>query len=204
MTLEEGMSITLGTVQYDVGESLSRGVGAVSDVYAADAQGYRVALKLLRDEYQPGDPQAEGLRREGTVLTKLNGAEEPRFRGLKGFLERAGLAKETAGKRGIVAVIACDRFTCLDSHLRYSGPVHELAFHRALLAQHVGRNVPVHIIAVEKEILHRCSVWVISERLLRRARKENEKALAQLQECRRLNRWPTGYEGVRKLAPIGI
>ena len=107
-------------------------------------------------------------------------------------------------KRGIVAVIACDRFTCLDSHLRYSGPVHELAFHRALLAQHVGRNVPVHIIAVEKEILHRCSVWVISERLLRRARKENEKALAQLQECRRLNRWPTGYEGVRKLAPIGI
>jgi hypothetical protein len=107
-------------------------------------------------------------------------------------------------KRGIVAVIVCDRFTCLDSHLRYSGPVHELAFHRALLAQHVGRHVPVHIIAVEKEMPHRCSVWAVSERLLRRARKDNEKALESLLECRRFNRWPTGYEGIRKLAPIGI
>ena len=32
----------------------------------------------------------------------------------------------------------------------------------------------------------------------------NEKALASLSECRRFNRWPTGYEGIRKLAPIGI
>ena len=95
--------------------------------------------------------------------------------------------------RGIVAVVVCDRFTCLDSHLRYSGPVDELAFHRALLAQHVGRHVPVHIIAVEKEIPHRCSVWAVSERLLRSARKNNEKALASLSQCRRFNRWPTGY-----------
>ncbi len=107
-------------------------------------------------------------------------------------------------KRGIVAVVICDRFTCLESHLRCNGPVHELAFHRALLAQHIGHDVPVHIIAVEKELPHRCSVWKVSERLLRRARKDNEKALASLQECRRFNRWPTGYEGIRKLVPIGI
>ena len=107
-------------------------------------------------------------------------------------------------KWGIVAVMVCDRFTWLETHLRYSGPVHQLAFHRAVVAQRIGHHVPVHVIAVEKELPHRCGVWVISPRLLRRAQKDNEKAIARLQECRRLNRWPTGYEGVRKLVPIGI
>ncbi len=107
-------------------------------------------------------------------------------------------------KRGIVAVFVCDRFAWLESHIRSDGPVHQLAFHRALLAQRVGRHVPVHIIALEKDAPHRCGVWAISERLLRRARTQNEAAIAQLQECRRLDRWPSGYERVRKLAPIGL
>jgi hypothetical protein len=107
-------------------------------------------------------------------------------------------------KRGVVAVMTCDRFRWRDSHIRDNGLVHELAFHRALLAQVAGRRVPVQVIAFEKQMPHRCGVWTISERLLRGAQKDNEKALTQLQECRWLNRWPTGYERVRKLAPIGI
>ena len=106
-------------------------------------------------------------------------------------------------KRGIVAVLVCDRFSYLDSHLG-SGLVHALAFDRDLLAQHIDRRMPVHVIAVEKQLPHRCGVWAISERLLRRARKDNEKALARLLECRWFNRWPTGYERVRKLAPALI
>jgi hypothetical protein len=106
-------------------------------------------------------------------------------------------------KRGVVAVLVCDRFSYLDSHLD-SGFVHALAFDRDLLAQHIDRRVPVHVIAVEKQLPHRCGVWAISERLLRRARKDNERALARLLECQRLNRWPTGYERVRKLAPALI
>jgi len=38
--------------------------------------------------------------------------------------------------------------------------------------------------------------------LLRRAQKDNEKAIVQLLKCRCLNRWPTGYERIRKLKPI--
>lgn len=106
-------------------------------------------------------------------------------------------------KQGIVAVLVCDRFSYLDSHLG-SGLVHALAFDRDLLAQHINRRVPVHVIAVEKQLPHRCGVWAISERLLRRARKDNEKALARLLECRWFNRWPTGYERIRKLAPALI
>ena len=107
-------------------------------------------------------------------------------------------------KRGIVAAMTCDRLDYVASHVRCSWPANEFAFQRALLAQVIGRHVPVHLIAVEKREPHRCGVWDISERLLRRAQKDNEKALARLRECRRLDRWPTGYEQVRKLAPIGI
>ena len=106
--------------------------------------------------------------------------------------------------RGIVAVMPCDGLSSIESHVRYNGPGHELAFHRALLAQVIGKNVPVHLMAVEKRLPHRCGVWRLSERLLRRKQKENEKAIAQLATCRRLDRWPTGYETVRRLAPIGF
>ncbi len=105
-------------------------------------------------------------------------------------------------RHGVVAILACDRFSWRDLHVRDN--IHQLAFHRALLAEACGRHLPVHVIALEKQIPHRCGVWRISGWLLRRAQKENEKALARLHECRRFNRWPTGYERVRKLAPIGI
>ena len=108
-------------------------------------------------------------------------------------------------KRGIVAVMVCDRFRWRDSHLRDNGLVHELAFHRALLAQIAGRRVPVHVIARRKTDCHIAAVSGPSVNgYLRRAQKDNEKALTRLQECRWLNRWPTGYERVRNLAPIGI
>lgn len=107
-------------------------------------------------------------------------------------------------RRGIVAVVTCDRLTYVESDLRRSGPTHRLAFERSLLAEAIGKKTPVHLIAVEKHEPHRCGVWAPSERLLRRAEKENAKAIAQLTTCYRLNRWPTGYESVRTLALIGF
>ena len=107
-------------------------------------------------------------------------------------------------RKGLVAVMVCDRLGSAESHVRWSGPAHELAFHRALVAEEIGTNLPVHLIAVEKREPHRCGVWLLSQRLLRRAQKENEKAIARLTMCRRLDRWPTGYEAVRKLSPIGL
>jgi hypothetical protein len=107
-------------------------------------------------------------------------------------------------KQGIVAVVTCDRLTYVESHLRSNGPTHRLAFERAALEQAVGKKVPVHLIAVEKRQPHRCGVWVLSERLLRRAEKENAEAITRLMTCHRQNRWPTGYETVRTLAPFWI
>lgn len=107
-------------------------------------------------------------------------------------------------RRGIVAVVTCDRLAYVESQLRYNGPTHRLAFERAVLAEVIGKKTPVHLIAVEKRQPHRCGVWMLSERLLRHAAKENAKAIAQLMACHRLNRWPTGYEAVRTLAPIGF
>jgi hypothetical protein len=107
-------------------------------------------------------------------------------------------------KQGIVAVVPCDRLSSVESQVRYLGPAHDFALWQALLAQVTGSWLPVHLIAVEKRLPHRCGVWAVSERLLRRARKDNEKALASLLKCRQLDRWPTGYERVRTLAPIGI
>ncbi len=107
-------------------------------------------------------------------------------------------------ERGIVAVMTCEKLNFVESHVRYGGPAHRLAFERSLVAEEIGQHAPVHLIAMEKREPHRCGVWRLSRRLLRRAQKENEKAIAQLAACRRLDRWPTGYETVRTLAPIGF
>lgn len=107
-------------------------------------------------------------------------------------------------KRGIVAIVTCDFFRWRDSHIRDGGLLHQLAFQQALLAQVTGRRVPAYVIALEKQVPHRCGVWAISRRLLRKARKDNEKSLAKLQECCRLDRWPTGFDRIRTLNPIYI
>jgi len=107
-------------------------------------------------------------------------------------------------RRGIVALHLCDGLSWLDSTLRYGGTAHLLAFGRGLLATATGKTVPVHVIAVEKSAPHRCGVWHASRLLLRGAERENEKALRRLKQCRDRDHWPTGYERVRVLKPLGF
>jgi len=107
-------------------------------------------------------------------------------------------------RQGIVAIVTCDRLTYVEPQLRQNGPAHRLALERSVLAGVIGKNVPVHLIVVEKREPHRCGVWMLSERLLRRVEKENAKGIAQLMTCHRLGRWPTGYEAVRTLAPTSL
>lgn len=106
--------------------------------------------------------------------------------------------------RGIVALHLCDGISWLDSTLRYGGTAHTLAFRRALLAEATGQTVPVHVIAVEKRAPHRCGVWHVSRLLLHGVQRENDKALRRLKRCRDRNHWPTGYERVRVLKPLGF
>ena len=106
--------------------------------------------------------------------------------------------------RGIVTLHVCDGLSWLDSTLRYGGIAHLLAFRQALLATATGKTVPVHVIAVEKSVPHRCGVWDASRLLLRSVQRENEKALRRLKQCRDCNHWPTGYEHVRVLEPLGF
>ena len=106
--------------------------------------------------------------------------------------------------RGIVALHVCDGLSWLDSTLRYGGTAHLLAFCRGLLAAAVGKTVPAHVIAVEKSAPHRCGVWHASRLLLHGVQRENEKALRRLKQCRDRDHWPTGYERVRVLKPLGF
>jgi len=82
---------------------------------------------------------------------------------------------------------------------RYSYP-HQLAFYRSILAaaaQTDPRQLPVHLIAVEKQIPFRCGVWRMGEDVLAQAQKENEEAVKRLRQCRESGFWPTGYEDTR-------
>jgi hypothetical protein len=99
---------------------------------------------------------------------------------------------------------ACDSLPWFDSTLRYGGFVHRLAFEHALIATVADTDLPIHLIAVEKQAPHRCGVWFVSGRLVQKTRKENDKAIDQFKRCREQDYWPTGYEQIRTLSPIGI
>lgn len=105
---------------------------------------------------------------------------------------------------GLMGLFVCRCLDSVDSTLRYSGPTHEMAFQRSLLAVVMGKLVPVYIVGVEKEPPHRCGIWQLSRRLLGRAQRENDSALTRLKRCRELDHWPTGYERIRTLAPIAF
>ncbi len=74
-----------------------------------------------------------------------------------------------------------------------------MAFYRAVLAQAVGQDVPVHVVAVEKKEPFRCGVWRVSDDTLAIARGENEAAIERWKIARETNTWRTGYEDIRLL-----
>lgn len=100
---------------------------------------------------------------------------------------------------GIVDLKTCDGLSYFEADARRYGYIHQLAFYRVVLCHAIGEYVPMHIIAVEKKEPFRCGVWRIGENAFATARKDNERALAELQHCIANDVWPTGYEEVRTL-----
>jgi hypothetical protein len=101
---------------------------------------------------------------------------------------------------GIVDLKTADDLTFFEADARRYGYPHQLAFYRSILAaagQCDPRELPVHLIAVEKQVPFRCGVWRLGEDVLAIAQKENEAAVKRLRQCRETGFWPTGYEEAR-------
>lgn len=96
----------------------------------------------------------------------------------------------------------CDDLTWFEADARRFGYIGQLAFYRAILRMRLGRNVPIHIIAVEKREPYRTGVWRISDESLDLGEQENAAAIARLIACRQNGVWPTGYEEIRILDNI--
>ncbi|MBN1912038.1 MAG: PD-(D/E)XK nuclease-like domain-containing protein, partial [Pirellulales bacterium] len=105
----------------------------------------------------------------------------------------------THPQRGVVDLKSCDDLTWFEADARRWRYHHQMAFYQAVLAQAIGQNVPVHIVAVEKKEPFRCGVWRVSDDTLAIARQENEAAIERLKIARQTDRFPTGYEDVRLL-----
>jgi len=101
--------------------------------------------------------------------------------------------------RGVVDLKTADNLDWFENDARNYGYIHQLSFYRSLLVAVTGIYFSVYLIAVEKREPFRCGVWRVSEEVLGGAQKENEAAIARLQECRKLDTWPTGYETPRVL-----
>lgn len=102
----------------------------------------------------------------------------------------------------IVDLKTADDLTWFEADARRYGYPHQLAFYRSVLAaaaQVDPRELPVHMIGVEKKEPFRAGVWRIGEDVLAVAQKENEEAVKRLRQCRDSAFWPTGYEDPRTL-----
>jgi hypothetical protein len=100
----------------------------------------------------------------------------------------------------IVDLKTADHLDYFEVDARKFGYVHQLAFYRSIAATAAAvdpRDVPVHLIAVEKQVPYRCGVWRMGEDVLAVAQKENEEAVKRLRDCRARDVWPTGYEALR-------
>jgi hypothetical protein len=130
-----------------------------------------------------------------------------------GFAEgtvRAEYAKEPCQIRmdfyndryGIIDLKTGDDLKWFESDFKRYGYGYQLAFYRAVLRVCLGKNVPCHVIAVEKREPYRCGVWKISTEALDFAEVENIAAIERLHECRKNSLWPTGYEDIRFIDSI--
>lgn len=100
----------------------------------------------------------------------------------------------------LVDLKTADDLTWFEADARRYNYPHQLAFYRSVLAaaaQIDPRQIPVHMIAVEKKEPFRAGVWRIGEDVLAIAQKENEEAVKRLRQCRATSFWPTGYEDTR-------
>ena len=98
---------------------------------------------------------------------------------------------------GLVDLKTCDSLRYFESDCRRYGYIYQLAFYRAVIRAATGRNVPVHIIAVEKNEPFSAGVWKLSCEVLDFAECSNKAALERFRACCATGVWPTGYEDIR-------
>lgn len=100
----------------------------------------------------------------------------------------------------IVDLKTCGDLDEFESSSIERGHHRQLAFYRLVVESCSGGLVlPCMLVGVEKRPPNRCGVWRIDESLLAKASREVEDAVDALVECRRLDRWPTGFEEPRLL-----
>ena len=102
--------------------------------------------------------------------------------------------------------VICDLKTCetldwFESDARRFGYPAQAAFYREVLRTASDGEVVAdcYLIAVEKREPFRCGVWKLTDGILEACAVENERAIAELAECRRTNVWPTKTEDLRFL-----
>ena len=105
-------------------------------------------------------------------------------------------------KHGLIDLKTCDSLKWFESDCRRYSYVFQLAFYRAVIRQATGKDVPVHIIAVEKNEPFSTGVWNLTDEVLDLAEHANEAALERYRNCRSTGIWPTGYEEVRLIDNI--
>ncbi|MBK9095371.1 MAG: hypothetical protein IPM84_21975 [Anaerolineae bacterium] len=98
-----GEEIILGGKVYRDVRSI--GSGAMARAYAATLDVYPVVIKRLSDRWQTDSPDAEGFRKESTVLRTLNAAEDEEWPLLRSAEERVRRAASTGMRRVIVALL---------------------------------------------------------------------------------------------------
>ena len=103
---------------------------------------------------------------------------------------------------GIADFKTCDSIDRFELDAQRLGYVYQLAFHRAVLRECFGKNHGCWLIGAEKRTPFRSGVWRISDAVLERAEAENIAAIHRLQECRRTDTWPTGYEELRTITQL--
>ena len=111
---------------------------------------------------------------------------------------------EYEGRPVICDLKTCENIDWFESDARRYGYPHQAAFYRSVLLEawrdferHDIGEVDCYLIAVEKREPYRCGVWKFTDAILEASARENERAIAELQECRSLNRWPTRLEDLR-------
>ena len=105
-------------------------------------------------------------------------------------------------KHGLVDLKTCDSLKWFESDCRRYGYIHQLAFYRAVIREATGTDVPVHIIAVEKNEPFSTGVWKLTDEVLDLAEHANKAARGRYRICMQTGLWPTGYEEIRIIDSI--
>lgn len=97
---------------------------------------------------------------------------------------------------GIADFKTCDDLDRFEASIATFAYDRQMAFYRAVLRQAIGRNVEVHLVAVEKREPYRSGVWHLSADVLADAELENAENLIRYKQSLADDHWPTLYEGV--------